>query len=116
MAFLTLQGTSGSSVDIPVNEGSFRGEPELVADIGRTASGRLRAAVTARKKRYTFETTPLAAGDLLTFLWLLEGTFATLDGDAFASTSVFVEILEDVRVVTPSDNNLTQLRIRLAEV
>lgn len=116
MAFMTLQGTSGSPVEIPVKADSFRGEAEVIGDIERTASGALRAAITAIKYTYEFEIVPTAAGaSVITFLLGIVGTFATLDGDAFASTAVLVLLEKDDRLLSATDNNLKVLRFRLVQ-
>lgn len=116
MAFMTLQGTSGSPVEIPVKADTLKAEQEIIGDVERAASGALRAAVTAVKKTYEFEVVPSAAGaSVITFLLGLVGTFATLDGDAFTSTAVFVTLERDERLLTVGDNNKMVLRFRLVE-
>lgn len=114
MPFLTL-----GAVTVPVAEGSFQSEPELIGETGRALSGRLRVALSGYRYAHTLRTVPLTPAQAAPILALL-GTVVSAGGDRFSpAKTVLVEPGDDSTLMLYVGNALQNaarvLALRLVE-
>lgn len=96
MPYLTL---SGDTIAVAVD--SFEREAEVVGSIERAANGKLRAAVTAVKWTWRFETTPLSEVQAAA-VRVKYGAVVVAAGDGVVGAPVNVLVLPVRESVIPS--------------